>query len=172
MAHSFERGTGFRITLEPTLSASTAYDIGDCLGGLQTVEGFFGWDPDAPIFAHLMQIVAHERVGSSPQEPQFNIMFFNADPVNSTFTDNAACNLHRDDWDKLVWIERGIGSSWTDEGDVYVTERDVAGRMLKPSGQEVVEAQRGILYVALKLTTADNFNADDDLRLSLAGMYV
>lgn len=82
-----------------TGSTSPAYASGDLVGGKLTlsnaarVSGSSGIVQSAIITSKSLQ-----------NNVVFDVVFFNADPSNSTFTDNAAFDIHDNDLDKVIGV--------------------------------------------------------------------
>lgn len=86
------------VSVTPTVEATPDYAAGDVIGGKMTLANAAREDEGsgAIVSAHVYSLV-----DISSAVP-IQIVFFNADPTNSTFTENGAFAVHADDLAKIV----------------------------------------------------------------------
>lgn len=80
-----------------TVSTSPAYSTNDNIGGKLTMTGLVGGTGQG-----LLQQV--ELVDQAAQNSAIDIYFFNADPSNTTFTDNGAMDIADADMAKIIGV--------------------------------------------------------------------
>lgn len=100
-----------RILSVPLTVDTNAYATGDLIGTKITI-------PKATLGASLDGIIRSIVLDcKSSQTTAFDIVFFNADPTATTFTDNAAIAVAVADFDKIIggWAF-AVTTSWIDVG--------------------------------------------------------
>lgn len=85
----------------PTITSGSAYTAGFCLGGLMTVSNVASSRLNGPGTALLQSMVVTDASG---QDVNLDVVLFNANPSNSTFTDHAACNVNAADLTKVIGV--------------------------------------------------------------------
>ena len=85
----------------------TIYDPGDCLGGLQSFANF-------AVAGGLFRLTGYQLQDKISARPNGALLFFDANPTFSTFTDNAAYILHDADRAKLFHVEPIGAGDWVD----------------------------------------------------------
>jgi hypothetical protein len=88
------------VSVTPTVQATPDYASGDVIGGKMTIAEAARESEGSGVvtWAHVFSLV---DIGSSIP---INVVFFNADPTNSTFTENSAFSVHADDLAKIVGV--------------------------------------------------------------------
>lgn len=84
----------------PTVQATPDYSDGDVIGGKMTLSNVVEFVGDTGAIRSAMVYSAVDIGASIP----IRVFLFNADPVNSTITENSAFVLHVDDLLKLVGV--------------------------------------------------------------------
>lgn len=107
---------GFDIAVQPTVTAG-AYSAGDIMGGLLTFSGVAP-NPNTPLIVTGVQVASKVAV-----TPNLTLVLFNADPTNTTKTDNAAYSLNAADAFKVIAAipvstiyDHGTPNTWRAEG--------------------------------------------------------
>lgn len=83
-------------TVTPVINTS-AYAAGDCVGGLQTIANAVR--TGGPGSGLIENFTVLDATGANAA---IDIVFFSANPTNSTFTNNAACAVNAADLGKIV----------------------------------------------------------------------
>lgn len=103
-------GTGPQtsVTVAQTVTASSAYASGNCVGGLMTIAGI-------PASGFLQSVVVNSK---SAQTAAIDIIFLNANPVNSTVTDKTAVAVAVADFADIAAVAHVV--DWTNTGTTSV----------------------------------------------------
>lgn len=92
------------VTITPTVDTG-AYTSGDLVGTKQTLSGAGACDPTLGELGLCGGIINSVVIGdASKQSGNFDIIIFNSDPVNTTFTDNGAFTVNSADLSKIVCV--------------------------------------------------------------------
>lgn len=88
------------VTLSPTITASASpdYSAGDNVGGLLTINDAI--PPDWRWGEVVGVVITSDVAFTGP----FDVVFFNANPSGSTFTDNAAQDIVKADQPKIIGV--------------------------------------------------------------------
>jgi hypothetical protein len=141
----------------PVITATPDYTALDVLGTGNPYK-MAGIVKRAGRFVILQSITVTD---DSAQAPGLNVYFFDADPTNSTFTDNAVLSIHATDWAMCV------GAIVLEAAD-YVTP-DGNHRILtqKAIGLELGTSDTGDLWVVFQTIGAPNFDDTDNLTIRM-----
>lgn len=125
-------------TLVPTVTVSTtpAYSVGDNIGGLITLTNAVRASGTRAFLRSVFLL------DTSNQKNAIDLLFFNASPSSSTFTDNAAAVLHSSDYAKLI---RRVSIAATD----YTTIDSKGIADIIASDRSLTPASGTSLYLAL-----------------------
>ena len=139
-------------TITVTASAYTALDcFGDGAGyRLQNVVN------RESRFVILQSITVKDKGG---QAPGLNMMFFDADPTNSTFTDSSVLSIHATDWDMCV------GEYIFDDADWLTTDGLHRIKTEKSVGLQLPNTASGDLWVVFQTVGTPNPAATDDYKI-------
>lgn len=83
-------------TSTPTITASSAYTLGDCIGGLISITTL------ARVAAGSGKVLSAILADKAAQNVAIQLLLFDANPTSSTFTDKSAAVLDPSDLSKLV----------------------------------------------------------------------
>lgn len=104
-------GTGVTLTTSPTVTTS-AYTSTFVIAGVQTLSGAVSTQASGVINSVMIDMKGSVQTG------QVDVIFFNANPTNSTFTDHAAIATNSADAFKIIgiahlidWVTTGAGST-------------------------------------------------------------
>ncbi len=143
----------FTKTVTVTTSATPDYSIGDCIGGILTIEDV-SIVPGRPV--ELKSVCVRDKAG---QAPQLTIYFFKATPAGGTYDDNAALNLDAGDPANLVGVVQLTTSN-------YRTVDGVSMAALGNIGQLLAVAA-GSLFALIAADAAYNAAGTSDLLIEL-----
>ena len=144
----------------PTVSASPNYTDGDNMGGLITLTNFgrpTNTDASSPtVFSSgiIQSVVITNLVAGSLN---IDVLFFDTNPSNTTFTDNGALTVN--DTDLLTLIGLASVTTWSAFAD---NEMGYESNLGIPFN---LEAGNASMYVALVARGAHNLASTSDLTL-------
>lgn len=136
------------ISITPTVSTS-AYSIGDCIGGKQTLTDA------ARLSGGTTVLYSLNIIDKSNQKPEFTILFFNADPSAATITDNAAFAWSTD-IAKYVGMVSVTADDYKTIDSKAIARPDVSGLEMKASGS-------ANLYAVVVADAVDTLVSTSDL---------
>ena len=139
------------VTVTPTIQATPDYASGDLIGGKMSFTGAVRYN-DLVAGTGLIQSVVITDL--EKQSVAIDIVFFDVDPTNTTFTDNAAFDI--DDTDLLTIIGVAAVTDWKAFNDNSV---GVALNMAMPFNLGTGTT----LYGALVSRGAPNYGSTSDL---------
>lgn len=135
----------------PVISTS-AYSMGDCVGGLQTISSAVNADGLAA-YLHSITIV-----DESAQEADLGFIFFSENPSASTFTDNAPLSIAAADRDKI------LGVVAADNADYFPIASGLSSASLRGLGLSLdTGAEGNDLFVAIIANGVVTYAGTDDL---------
>ena len=148
-AVSIVTGVPSRIEVTPTITAG-AYTVGDVCGGVQTLLNV------ARTAGGAVVLKSFGIRDLAKQDSDFVIWFFDEEPTNGTYTDNAPLDIHDTDHAMLVgWM------------DVYSSDfKDAADNSmayLRNSGLQMTANGSRNLYAIAQINTADTYVGTSDL---------
>lgn len=135
----------------PTVSTS-AYADGHCVGGKIEFEDSDNYKTSSGVL-HEVIVADKDGVGGT-----FELVLFNEDPVNTTFTDNAAFTIDAADRQKVVGVI-DLTTVGTVAG-VSLNEAPNVGKIFRNRTEDS-------LYAALIAKSAFTFSNTDALKISL-----
>lgn len=147
-------GTTAQITPSLTVSTTPAYSSGDNVGGKLTLSNIVRVSGGSGVIQSLLVVDA------SNQKAAFDVLLFNADPTNTTFTDNGALTINSADVAKIV---RRISVAASD----YVTVGGVAVAEIAVGGKPIVPASGTTMYAAVVTTSTPTYAATTALIVRL-----
>ena len=144
-------GRTSRVSVTPTVTASSAYTAGNEVGGLMTFASVFGSADSGIVQSIRIKCLTVQTTG-------FKLYLFNANPTNSTWTDKSAPSINAADIPYLIgqWTlsspDSGLGTetAWTIDG----------------VGASVVSTTTG-LYGVMVATGTPTFGSTSDCAVSL-----
>ena len=139
-----------------TVSASPDYTSGDTLGGKITLTNI------ARAAGSGMVLTSLVITDAANQKPEGEILVFDANPADSTLTDNAAFVLHADD------IAKVIARFPVVTADYYTANSGKAIATLNGLNRVLAPASGRTLYMAFVTTTAANLAATTDIGMALS----
>lgn len=143
-----------RVLVTPTITATPDYTAADNIGGKLTLAGVSSKD-GGPVVLDEVKLV-----DAANQKPTLEIVFFNADPSATTFTDNGALTIHADDVPKIIGKIAIASGDWASAGVKGVADVRNIGMLLVP-------ATGNTLYATMQISGGGlNFAAADDLDLT------
>lgn len=153
------RGWGFDVAVTPTVT-NGAYSAGDIMGALMTFANV-ARAIDEPIVVTGVQISCKAAV-----VPSLTLVLLNADPTNTTKTDNAAYSLNAADAFKVIKALPlvTLGAAWVDHGTPNTLSLDNLGIVCKP-----VSGGRDI-YGLLVDGTGVTLTSTSDIQVRLRGI--
>jgi len=171
MAGTSRSGQQHFVEATPTIEASSAYSAGDSIGaavislagataetgGLTAAEvrEAAGWGTGNETHGGMIQSVILTDLGK--QSAEIDVVFFDADPSQTTFTDNAALDV--DDADLLNIVGVAAVTTWKDFSDNSV------GQTLNLAIPFVLEDGGNTLYAALVSRGTPTYASTADLTL-------
>lgn len=144
------------INLTPTVDTSD-YADGDVIDGIQTLTAVSAANG---LSVELRSIVVRDLAA---QDAAFDIIFFNQNPSNGTYTDNAAMDVHDTDHGFIVGHASILASDYTDFADSSVATVRAANlsiTMRPTSGADD-------LYALLLCRGTPTYAAGTDLEIDL-----
>ena len=142
------------VTLTPTVTASATpdYSAGDNLGGLLTLSDA---TPPDRLWGEIVGVVITSDVAfTSP----FDVVFFNANPTGSTFTDNAAQDIVLADQGKVVGVAHCSDVTALSGCSIHQTSNIVLPFRLAPGAT---------LYAAIVIRGTLNLTATDEVKIAI-----
>lgn len=154
-------GFGFDVVVAPTVTAG-AYSAGDIMGGLMTFA-----IPNVMNGGYFL-LTDIDFAFKAAVSPSLLAVLFNADPTNTTKTDNAAYSLHASDAFKVraTLPVNSVGGYLTDHGTPNTISLPGINRVLKADG-----ATKNI-YMLLVDLTGVTLTGTSDLQVRMAGTGV
>lgn len=140
------------VTLAPTVTASSAYTAGDCIGGKLTLAAAVAVSGGASL---LHQIVLTDIAN---QKPEGTILIFNANPSAATLTDKTVAALSTDG-PKVIASIPVVAADWQTVNGKAFADLSNLGRQLKA-------ASGTSLYAAFVTTSTPTFAATTDFQAS------
>lgn len=158
-----QRIGGFTIVKRPAVVVDTnIYADGDNIGGLLTLSNV-GHTSGAN--TGILQDVTLVEADSSPQNAAIDVMFFDANPSASTFTNNIATVIHADDEDKIIGVAQLAAANYVASiSALAIVEKNA---WVKPFNL----GNDKHLYAALICKGTPTYNAVGDLSIAI-GMFV
>ena len=158
MAGTSRSGQQHFVEATPTIEASSAYSAGDSIGAaVISLAGATAGDGGTGSETHggMIQSVILTDLGK--QSAEIDVVFFDVNPSNTTFTDNAALDV--DDVDLLNIVGVAAVTTWKDFSDNSV------GQILNLSIPFVLEDGGNTLYAALVSRGTPTYASTADLTL-------
>lgn len=147
-------GTSSRKTSALTVTAASAYSTGNVVGSLSTVANVSRINAGT---ATIQNVIINSK---SNQTAQFDVIFFNANPTNSTFTDKTALAVAVADFDKVIGVAHV--TDWTNLGTTSL------GQSLNPGIIFNAGVGSTSIYAVVATRGAPTFTATSDLTLSFS----
>lgn len=139
-----------KLTATPTVSTS-AYADGDMIGGKMTL------NYAVPVGETDATITDVRLYCKTSQDFDCDIVFFEADPDSTTFTDNAAVALAVADFDKVAGFVSIEATDWADLGTPSMAYKSVSIQCQVASGRA--------LYAAIVSRDTPTLGSTSDLKL-------
>lgn len=154
-------GWSFESIVQPTVTAG-AYSAGDIMGGLLTFSNI------ARVLSEPVIVTGVGVMCKADVAPNLKLVLFNADPTNTTKTDNAAYSLHDDDVFKVLRVIdiQGLGGSWYDHGGCQTIGVENLGLVCAPTDDS--RSLYGLLIDSTGVTLAST----SDIQVRLRGVGV
>lgn len=130
------------------------YASGDLIGGKLTLTDLCGE-------ARTMEIVSVLLTDLAAQNSAIDIIFFNADPTGTTFTDNAALDIADADLTKVCAIVKLLAANYAAFADSSAIASGGIEQIVQLSGSQD-------LYAALVSRGTPTYVAASDLQLKVA----
>ena len=141
-------------TLNPTITASASpdYSTGDNLGGLLTLTDAV---PPGKEWGEIVSVVICSDVAFTGP---FDVVFFNANPSGSTFTDNAAQDVVKADLAKIIGVAHCSDVTALSGASIHqTTNLQLPFRL----------AAGGALYAAIVIRGTLNLTATDEITMTI-----
>ena len=153
MTDGLSLGLGVRtLVSNPTVSASPNYADGDNMGGKISLADVFGPSTAGGGGGLIQRVLISDAAANGID---IDVWFFNADPNNSTFTDNATMSVHEADVTKVI-------------GPVSVTTWDRIGQFGRAENLAIpFTLAADVLYMALEARGAHNLAAVTDIDIQV-----
>ncbi len=137
------------VIVTPTITAG-AYSADDIIGGIQTLTDA-ARESDGAVT--LDTLVIRDL---AIQDADITIWFFNQNPVNGTYTDNIALDIHDTDHGFLVGVLRVLSSDYDDAADN-------AAATLRNVGLDMTAVGSANLYAIAQILVGDTYVGTSDL---------
>jgi hypothetical protein len=144
------------VSVTPTVTASSAYTAGDCVGGLMTFE-FEQLRLSEAIVIEQIRVIDLAKQGAD-----LDFLVFRSNPSGSTFTDKSACDVADADTPKLVGHLSLTADSLLNDNNVS-TLRNIGLYVpvsLRAAGQKV--------YVQAVARGTPTYAATTDIKVEIA----
>lgn len=157
---SFPAAGTFGIVVTPTItvSASSAYQSGDNVGGKITLTNA------ARVSGGLSKLVSLNITDNANQKAACTLLIFNANPAAATLTDNSALALSTDGPKVIASVAIASASFVTIDSKGFFTLNNI-GYLLQP-------ASGTTLYAALVTTGTPTYAATTDLKIDFGIEYI
>lgn len=109
----------------PTVSTSPAYTAADVVGGKMTIQNVCKNSGDPCVLDEI------KLIDKSNQKPVLEIIFFEADPTATTFTDNAALAINAADMSKVLGRVPVASGDWVTVGGIGIADVKNIGMMFR-----------------------------------------
>lgn len=157
LAQTTSNNTFIRVT--PTIQASPDYSTGDLVGGKLTFFGALSSLTGTGI------VVGGTIADNAAQVPDVDLVIFESDPSNTTFTENSALDIADADLKKIVAIisfRSDDQYTFASNGIEIASGKAKMVRALTPQGRK-----NSTLYGAMVVRETYNAAAVDDLTVTL-----
>ena len=153
---------GFTVNLTTTLAVSVSpnYSTGDVMGTKTELANAGRLHRLVTARGIIQSVVIADH---AEQKANIDIIFFNAQPVNGTYTDNAALALHDDDSDMVIGVAQV--ATWIDGG----SGADIGWASNLGFAFDLGSANASIWMLAVA-RGAHNLGATDDIRVKIGLM--
>lgn len=153
----FTRGKMRAFRFNPTVTSGTAYAQYDSVGGLLTLNNAVQADGRGT-FLHSIYVSSVVSPGVSG----LRIIFFDANPTASTFTNDAAIILNFDDQEKIASIVE-INAPYQIDSNTFAASHNPNALLPRP----ILPVTGTTLYAAIQANAAITFNGANDLDVKI-----